>query len=227
GLSASGLDTPTMTLDGTPRPGRFAFTFTVADADGNERSHEVALWVHSALAIDGDPQRALVGEPFDLALHVRGGIGPYDWRVLAGDIAGLELTTDGADAHLRGTPTVPGTTSLAIAATDRSDGRVERTLDIDLRDRLRINTEFLPSGQHGVAYSAGITGSGGLDDDYQWEVVAGALPDGLTLTAGAPTAELAGTPTVNGTFAFTVRLTTAAGTRVERALRLDVRTNPP
>jgi Tol biopolymer transport system component len=86
----------------------------------------------------------------------------------------------------------------------------------------------LPSGQHGVAYSTDVTGTGGLDDAYHWEVVAGALPDGLTLAAaGAPAAELAGTPTVNGSFAFTVRLSTPEGTRVERALRLDVRTNPP
>src|SRR6185436_13732829 len=177
GVSLSGLDSPTLMLDGTPGPGRFAFTFTVADADGNERSHEVALWVHSALAIDGEPQRSLVGEPFDLALHVRGGIGPYDWHVVAGEIPGLALTADGADAHLRGTPTVPGTTSLAIEATDHNGGRLARTLDSDLRARLQITTDSLSSAQHGVAYSTGITGSGGLDNDYRWEVIAGALPD--------------------------------------------------
>jgi hypothetical protein len=97
-----------------------------------------------------DPPRALVGDPFDLALHARGGIGPYDWRVVAGSTPGLELTADEAGARLHGTPALSGTTSLRIELADHNGGRVQRDLNFDLRDRLRHTTETLPSGQHAV-----------------------------------------------------------------------------
>lgn len=228
GLSLSGDDTPTAALAGTPVPGRFAFTLTVADADGSERSRQVELWVQSSLAIEGDPRRALIGEPFDLALAVRGGLPPYEWRVLSGRVPDLELSIDGDSARLHGTPIVSGQPLLQLEVADANGGRIQRDLRLDLRDQLQITTAALPSGQHGIAYTAAITGAGGLDDAYHWEVISGALPSGMTLaTDGAPTTALTGTPTANGTFQFTVRLSTPAGARVDRALRLTIADRPP
>jgi hypothetical protein len=67
-----------------------------------------------------------------------------------------------------------------------------------------VTTTSLPSGAHGVAYSATLTASGGKSP-YSWAIVSGALPAGLTLTAA--TGVISGTPTTAGTSSFTVRVT--------------------
>ena len=64
----------------------------------------------------------------------------------------------------------------------------------------------LPAGTVGAAYSQTFLASGGTPG-YSWSVSAGALPDGLTLSAAGV---LAGTPTASGTFNFTVQATDSA-----------------
>ena len=64
----------------------------------------------------------------------------------------------------------------------------------------------LPNGAVGVAYTQTMTASGGTAP-YIFTAT-GALPTGLTLT---PAGVLAGTPTVSGTYTFTIRATDANG----------------
>ncbi|MDO7851691.1 putative Ig domain-containing protein [Hymenobacter convexus] len=66
----------------------------------------------------------------------------------------------------------------------------------------------LTGGTVGVAYSQTFTASGATAP-YSFAITVGALPAGLTLTAGGT---LAGTPTAGGTFNFTVRATDASAT---------------
>jgi len=65
----------------------------------------------------------------------------------------------------------------------------------------------LPIGTLGVPYASTFTASG---DTPTWAVTAGALAPGLALDP--VTGGLTGTPTLRGTFSFTVRATNAAGT---------------
>ena len=66
---------------------------------------------------------------------------------------------------------------------------------------LTIITTSLPSGTVGVPYSVPLIASGGTGP-YTWSVVSGGLPMWATLTGGT----IAGTPTVQGTSAFTVQV---------------------
>jgi hypothetical protein len=61
----------------------------------------------------------------------------------------------------------------------------------------------LPNGTQNVAYSQTLSASGGTAP-YIFAITAGALPAGLSLSNGGT---LAGTPTTNGTFTFTVTAT--------------------
>ena len=72
-----------------------------------------------------------------------------------------------------------------------------------------ITTTTLPSGTEGTAYSQTLAATG--TDPITWAIEpgGGALPPGLSLDTA--TGEIFGTPTVEGTFPFTVRATNVAG----------------
>jgi hypothetical protein len=65
-----------------------------------------------------------------------------------------------------------------------------------------ITTKSLPNGEVGTPYSETLTAIG--DYPITWGLKSGNLPDGLTLD---PDGEIAGEPTVAGTFSFTVKAT--------------------
>jgi hypothetical protein len=75
-------------------------------------------------------------------------------------------------------------------------------VEVDTWPTLTITTTSLPSGVRDVAYSETLEATGG-DGTGQWSVVAGAPPDGLTLDVDGT---LAGTPTEDGEFTFTVQV---------------------
>src|SRR5262245_898229 len=68
----------------------------------------------------------------------------------------------------------------------------------------RIQTDSLPAGTESAAYSQTFQAVGGsAKTPYTWSVFTGSLPPGLTL---APTGNLTGVPSRDGTFNFTVRV---------------------
>ena len=90
----------------------------------------------------------------------------------------------------------------------------EQQLSVDISAALLVvMTTTLPGGQMGVPYNTTITAMGGVPP-YTWAIVLGALPAGLTL--GAADGVLGGTPTVTGSFIFTVEATDSAGTAATR-----------
>jgi hypothetical protein len=77
---------------------------------------------------------------------------------------------------------------------------------------ITLSPATLPNGFTGTAYSQTVTSSGG-SGTYSYAISAGALPGGLTLSAGGL---LAGAPVLVGTFNFTITATDAnncTGTR--------------
>jgi hypothetical protein len=70
----------------------------------------------------------------------------------------------------------------------------------------------------GLPYSLTLPVSGGTTP-YSWQIVSGALPAGLTLGSDGI---VSGTPTVNGTFNYTVRVTDAVSATFDKALSVKV-----
>ena len=82
-----------------------------------------------------------------------------------------------------------------------------------------ITTRSLPAGKVGRSYATPITHIGGTPS-LTWTISAGALPPGLTLAR--ETGVLSGTPSVAGTYSFTIRLKDIRGRISRKPLTLVV-----
>ena len=112
---------------------------------------------------------------------------------------GLVLFSSGT---LAGTPTTEGTFTFTIKATDRNGctGTRQYTITIDC-PTIDVHPSTLPDGTVGHSYNRTITASGG-SNPYTFMVSDGSLPPGLTLSSSGT---LAGTPTTEGGFTFTIQ----------------------
>jgi hypothetical protein len=182
---------------------RKAFSLSVADA----------LALTSACPLpDGT-----AGTAYSLTLAASGGTPAYAWSVSAGSLpSGLSLGA--SSGVISGTPTVAGTAGFTLRVRDA--GNREATKACQLTIALAITPATLPNGTAGRDYAQTLraTGSAG---PYQWSVVAGELPPGLSLFAS--TGEIRGIPSAPGAYAFTVRVRDSSnGTTGEKAFALTI-----
>ena len=120
--------------------------------------------------------------------------------------------SDGADP---GSAVLSGNTLYGTASRGGTNG--DGTV-FSLSLPLAVNTTSLPNGTNGIAYSQTLSASFG-QPAYTWTISLGALPRGLTLAANGI---ISGTPTTNGTFNFTVKVTDATNGVATQAMVLTV-----
>jgi hypothetical protein len=84
---------------------------------------------------------------------------------------------------------------------------------------LTIATTALPAGQPDVAYSGTVAASGGVQP-YSWSISSGALPPGIALNSA--TGALSGTPTIAGSYPFTVMVADSGTTRQSATAQLAI-----
>jgi hypothetical protein len=105
---------------------------------------------------------------------------------------------------ISGTPAVAGSFSVTLKVTDSAQATATQTFTITVTAALTITTATtLPNGTVGTPYSQTLTAAGG-SGALTWSISTGALPGGITLSSAG---SLSGTPTVPGTFTFTVGVT--------------------
>jgi hypothetical protein len=81
-----------------------------------------------------------------------------------------------------------------------------------------ITTTTVPSGTQHVPYSATLAAVGGTAP-YTWSLASGSLPPGLALS---PSGMISGTPTVSGSFSFTVEVTDSVSGTTTQAFTIAV-----
>jgi large repetitive protein len=220
-------------FSGTPtQAGSFALAVTVTDSTigtpGSVVQNYTLEVTSPALSLTpaaGSLPGTTAGSAYQVAFSAGNGVAPYTFATTAGTLpAGLVL--DAASGRLAGTPTVAGTYSFSITATDSTTGTPGTatqayTLNV-AAPVLTLTPETLPVGLFANAYQQQLSTTGGTAP-YSYAVTAGALPGGLSL---ASSGALSGTPTAAGGFTFTITATDALGFTGTRDYTVQITQRP-
>ena len=147
---------------------------------------------------------ATQGTAYDQLVLPGGGHAPYTWSTTQGSLPkGLKLNKK--TGEITGTPKTAGTATFTVTVTDSTGttGSGSLSILVNPSSPVSVKTTSVSKATQGKAYSKALVATGGTNPDT-WSVTPGALPAGLSLTAGGT---ITGTPTVSGTFTFTVRVT--------------------
>lgn len=200
-------------LEGEPsESGAFVFTITVTDADGLTAAGIFRL----TIAPPAEPDASDVTD-VDVDLDGAEG-GSIDLSAAVSNAAYIEIVTppdhgvatiDGFEIRYAPVPGYFGPDSFtyrAVGYADAGAAPVSRTATVTLTiapPSLTLAGGTLPAAASGAAYEHGFAADGGTAP-FAYAVTAGALPDGLSLSAAG---RLTGVPTQGGAFAFTVTAT--------------------
>lgn len=217
----------TLAADGTlsgmaTTAGEYTFTARVRDAFLQAETREFNVAVSPfEIVLNGMLPARPVGNPVFVPLTQTGGTGPYVWRLAAGSLPpGITLNSAGA---LSGTGTEAGQYVFTLEVKDANDLAVEKVFNWTFFDIEILTANPLPLGVVNVPYSVALTQSGATAP-VQWQVAAGALPGGLTLS---PAGVLKGSPTSVGAFSFVVQLTGNDGYGTSKSFDLNVAATMP
>ena len=155
---------------------------------------------------DPTPPHAEIGMVYSYVIGSHAGCLPHHLEILSGALPpGLKIRSIALDKSVvEGVATEVGTFSAWIALKDCDNKSAETLFTFDVwARRWGISTESLKPAAVGSPYSATLEGSG-LPSDVTWEVTAGSLPAGLTLS---PAGVIAGTASATGSSTFTVKAT--------------------
>jgi len=178
----------------------------VSDEDCDEGMVcDEGLCVDSPLEIvSSTPPDGKVDVDYQAAMEAVGGVEPYEWVVLAGDLpTGLGLDAD--SGLISGVPFEAGEFTFTLGVQDAADAIDSRiyTVTIHPGDMALIITTGspLPPGEEGSPYQVLIEASGGIPP-YFFGITGGAPPLGLDMSSDGA---LSGVPEEHGTFVFSVK----------------------
>ena len=224
--------TTTRTLTGLTARTSYTFTVTAVNALGTGPASPLRTrW--SPTGPPGRPDdhrghgRQLLGDP-DLD-GTRDNGSPITGYIVTPFIAGVAQPTQtfsGTVTTQTATGLTPGTsyTFTVTAQNAAGSGRPSAPSSAVVPNAAPALTFAAPpAGQVNVAYSVPLTVTGGTTP-YVWSVSAGSLPPGLTLNAS--TGLLSGTPTLGGSYSFTVQVTDASNASATRAVTLVIAAAP-
>ena len=189
-------------ISGTPAAsGSFPVTVQATDSAKATATKSFTITVTALTITTATLPSGTVGTSYTATtLAATGGTPPYTWSA-SGLPSSLSISSAGV---ISGTPAVAGSFSVTLKVTDSAQATATQTFTITVTAALTITTATtLPNGTVGTPYSQTLTAAGG-SGALTWSISTGALPGGITLSSAG---SLSGTPTVPGTFTFTVGVT--------------------
>ncbi len=165
------------------------------------------------------------GVAYTTTVSATGGKGSYTWSVVGGALPpGLSLMPGTPDATIDGIPTTPGSFDFTLEVSHGGSGVASRqyTIVVQPAQPLSIATTALPTAMVGTSYHQAVTTTGGAQSGHVWTVSAGGLPPGLSVGSSGLDGVVHGTPTIAGSFGFTLRVTDAIGGTATQAFSINV-----
>ncbi|WP_370680967.1 putative Ig domain-containing protein [Comamonas sp. GB3 AK4-5] len=204
------LDTATGQITGTPSTlGSFSFTVGITDHYGATGSQSYTLQV------TGTP--VPVANPSSMTVAANSTANPVSLDLTGGASTSVALfaqATHGvalvSGTSISYTPTAgysgPDDFSYTASNAGGTSAAAKVTIQVTA-STLAIAPSTLAAATEGRPYSQGLTASQGTAP-YTYTIIGGALPGGLVLGSDG---SLSGTPTVNGTFSFTLQVADSLG----------------
>jgi hypothetical protein len=168
---------------------------------------------------------ASVGQPYEgFLLTSNGAVDTF--TITKGSLPpGLSMpaTYGAAGTIVGGTPTKQGTFTFSVhvtpfgASTPSTNGTYSIAVGSAPPLTITFPSSCCTAGTVGSSYFQNFFTSGGVGP-FTWTVAAGQLPPGVTLTGD----HLGGTPTVAGTFSFTIKVTDSAGDQASEPGRITI-----
>jgi hypothetical protein len=149
----------------------------------------------------------LNGADYNEQIIANGGVAPLVFTVSSGSLPpGLNLNTNG---YVTGRTTADsGTYNFTVTVTDQGTPPLTATqsytMPVTPAPSLSVATTSLANAAQGTLYNAALAANGGVPP-LTWGITSGSLPPGMSLTS--TTGQISGTPTTQGTFAFSVEVT--------------------
>lgn len=169
--------------------------------------------IGEGLALGGVLPSAVVGDAYSARLAARGGRAPYTYTIMLGAaaLASAGLNLDPATGELAGTASTVGAYPITVRATDLTGRWVERSYVIAVIAAIATGPALTIMGH--VTYRRGEVSTypyliEGGTPPYTASISAGALPDGMTMSAAGI---VYGWYTGPDDFAWTVDVVDAAG----------------
>ena len=201
-------------ISGTPTTnGTYDFTIGVTDSESPTvtATHAFSILVTSPLTITTTSVPAAeASAPYGpVTLAASGGEPPYAWSLAGGSLP-PGLTLGAGSGVISGTPSTNGTYDFTIGVTDSESPTVTATQAFSILvtsplSPLTITTTSVPAAESSAPYGPVTLAASGGEPPYAWSLAGGSLPPGLTL--GASSGVISGTPTINGTYHFTIGVT--------------------
>lgn len=210
---------------GIPRErGGFDFFVSVADREEDlaEREYTLRVGERKIEIVTAAIPPAVKDERYLLTLRARGGVVPYTWQLIAGQLPeGLELDRD--RGMISGVPGKWETSEFTIRVTDQEGEAAIREFKLAMGVKeyggLRIVTGSLPHASWGEVYGVKLEAAAG-EEPYIWTVSAGDLPPSLFLEAES--GEIGGLPERVGKANFTVMVSDRTGQTARQEFSLIV-----
>ncbi|MBQ7593782.1 MAG: putative Ig domain-containing protein, partial [Synergistaceae bacterium] len=201
-LSSSGV------ISGTPTKatnGAYSFIVQASISGGITATQTFSITISPSLEIatvsplpDG-----MVSEDYTYTLTTTDPTQTVTWELVSSLPSGLALS----GATITGTPEIAGTYSFTVKLSNASGTILDVkdfTITIAANSSFQIATNTLPSGKTGENYSYTLrVNPSSVQNRLTWYIISGDLPYGLTLEKSTGT--IAGIPTLDGSFDFTVR----------------------
>jgi Putative Ig domain/Spy0128-like isopeptide containing domain len=163
------------------------------------------------------PPGGETGVAYSNQLTVTGGTSPFTWSISSGSLP-PGITLGASTGLLSGTPTTAGTYNFTVKVTDKSGLTDTKPVTLTIIPGPSMTFSPPPQGWTRTVYLYTLTASGGTSP-LSWTVTSGSLPSGIILSNDG---NLTGTPTVTGTFSFTVKVTDANGQSASQATSLTI-----